>query len=99
MKKIDRYFNHQEKIFKPKINLSDNENDVTIIWDSKEYRTDQLSNKYYGTPFFDFIIKEKNAHLGVDEWEWENGSLITIPLPLNRVVQEYFNFYKRVFED
>lgn len=98
MKYLNRYkiLNENNNIPKiiPFIKIADKSSDKIIIW-NKEKRLDNVSFDYYGTPYFDWLITQKNAHLGMDEFEWEDGATVVIPYPLDISVEQYLAEYER----
>jgi hypothetical protein len=74
----------------PHIKLIDKPSDKEYQF-SKGDRLDSISQKYYGTPYFEWIIRQKNASFGVDEYEWDNDIIIKIPYPLRDTIQEYIS--------
>lgn len=78
----------------PYLKMPDKASDRVIIWTAGE-RLDNISDSYYGTPFFDWLIMQKNAHLGLDEFEWEYGSTIIIPYPLETSINQYIEAYEK----
>lgn len=78
----------------PYLNISGKASDRIIIWTENE-RLDNISQDYYGTPFFDWLIMQKNAHLGMDEFEWEYGSTVIVPYPLETSLNQYIEVYER----
>ena len=85
--------------FIPSLTIPDKESDKIITW-SKNFRLDNISLLYYNTPYYDFIIKIKNAHLGEDQYKWEDGESVIIPYPLNSTLtqlKEVFDIYKAIW--
>lgn len=95
---FNRYkpFNQQNNtpVIVPYLKIPDKGSDRVIIWTENE-RLDNISDDYYGTPFFDWLIMQKNASLGMDEFEWEYGSTVIIPYPLETSLNQYIEAYER----
>lgn len=72
----------------PFINLPVNTTDKYEIWNTEFSRTDNLSKKYYGNPFYDFIILYGNSKY-VSEFDIKDGDLIRIPFPLAKAKADY----------
>lgn len=72
----------------PFIRLSENASDKFEYWNEGFSRMDKLSKKYYGSPFYDFLIMMANPQF-LNEFEIPDNSLIRIPFPLNRVKSEF----------
>ena len=85
----------------PFIKISEAPSDKYEYWNEGLSRMDRLSLKYYGNPFYDFLILYANPqHL--NEFDIPDNSLIRIPFPLNRVKLEFEqkleNYMKRLDE-
>lgn len=78
----------------PYISLPDKPTDKSKVFNRATDRLDNLSYEYYGSPHFDWLIRLKNANLGVDEFEWEDSSPIIIPFPLRDSIQSYITAIK-----
>lgn len=62
--------------------------DKYIEWNSSKNRMDKLSQNYYGSPYFDWIILWGNPEF-ISEFDIPDGTTIRIPFPLNRVIGSY----------
>ena len=72
----------------PFVQLPVNATDKYETWNPEFSRLDKLSQKYYGNPFFDFIILLANPQF-VSEFDIPDNSLIRIPFPLSVARQDY----------
>jgi hypothetical protein len=72
----------------PFVKLPINLSDKYETWNTEFSRMDKLSYKYYGNPFYDFLILLANPQY-VSEFDIEDGSLIRIPFPLNKAISDY----------
>jgi hypothetical protein len=52
---------------------------------------DKISQQYYGTPYFGWLILLANPISGGLEWNINDGSILTIPFPLVASLQDYKN--------
>lgn len=75
----------------PFIKIEYNSNFKPEIWDKSSGRLDNISYKYYGTPFMARFILMANAHFGIDENDIPDGAIIFIPYPIEAVIQNYIN--------
>jgi hypothetical protein len=73
----------------PYVNLPQNASDKFESWNTEYSRLDKLSQKYYGSPFYDFFILYASGYLS--EFDIPDGTLIRIPFPLNKVKSDYEN--------
>lgn len=74
----------------PFVELPENSSDKFEYWNVGFSRLDKLAQKYYGNPFYDFLILYANREF-TTEWEIPDNTLIRIPFPLQTVVQQYEN--------
>jgi len=72
----------------PFVKLPVNSSDKYEYWNSEFSRMDKLSQKYYGNPFYDFLILYANGNY-VSEFDIPDGALIRIPFPLTKVKADY----------
>lgn len=77
----------------PFIKISEAPSDKYENWKVGFSRMDILSNKYYGSPFYDFFILMANPKY-LNEWEIPDGEIIRIPFPIQRVRIDYKNKLK-----
>jgi len=90
-KDYDRYYLLKKgNIYKsmPFIKIPKNNTDKYIEWKSNIDRLDKLSEKYYGSPFYDFFILYANPEF-LSEWDIPDNTIIRIPFPLD-VVKSYY---------
>lgn len=74
----------------PFINISVSNTDKYEFWKENKSRYDILSQKYYGNPFYDFLILYANPNY-LSQFDIPTDTLIRIPFPLNRALSEYEN--------
>lgn len=74
----------------PFVNLPINQSDKYETWNSEFSRLDKLSQKYYNSPFYDFLILYANGEF-MNEFDIPDGQLIRIPFPLQKVKGDYEN--------
>jgi len=74
----------------PFVNLPQNQSDKFETWNTEFSRLDKLSQKYYGSPFYDFLILYANNGF-MSEFDIPDGQLIRIPFPLQKVKGDYEN--------
>jgi hypothetical protein len=72
----------------PYVNLPANASDKFEYWNTEFSRMDKLSQKYYGNPFYDFLILYANSQY-VNEFDIPDGTLIRIPFPLSKAKSDY----------
>ena len=74
----------------PFVELPINQSDKYETWNTQYSRLDKLSQKYYGNPFYDFLILYANSSY-ISEWDIPDGYLLRIPFPLQKVKADYEN--------
>jgi len=72
----------------PFVNLPVNPSDKFEYWNTEFSRLDKLSQKYYGNPFYDFLILYANK-IYLNEFDIPDGALIRIPFPLTKAKVDY----------
>lgn len=72
----------------PFIKIRKRLSDKSKAWNKDIDRMDNLSQRYYQTPFGAIFIKMANPQYG-DEFDIPDGAFIRIPYPLNAVMQEF----------
>jgi hypothetical protein len=83
----------------PFVNLPINSSDKYEFWNTNYSRMDKLSQKYYGNPFYDFLILYAN-NIYVNEFDIPDNALIRIPFPLEKAISDYESIlsqYKQQF--
>ena len=81
----------------PMVKLPVNSTDKFEYWNSEIHRFDKLAYKYYGNPFYDFLILHANSEY-VSEFDIPENALIRIPFPLDKAKSDYkqiLNQYKQ----
>jgi hypothetical protein len=73
----------------PFVQLPINTSDKYETWNTEYSRLDKLSQKYYGNPFYDFLILYANSY--VSEFDIPDQTLIRIPFPLSKAKGDYEN--------
>jgi hypothetical protein len=79
----------------PFIRLPVNATDKYENWNTDFSRMDKLSQKYYGNPFFDFLILLANPQF-VSEFDIPDNALIRIPFPLSTARSDYENIMETI---
>lgn len=72
----------------PFVNLPTNSSDKFEYWNIEFSRLDKLAQKYYGNPFYDFLILYGN-NIYLNEFDIPDGALIRIPFPLQKAKADY----------
>jgi hypothetical protein len=82
----------------PGINLPIKPTDKYIQYRKGKLRLDKISDEYYSSPLFGWLIMTANPMAGTNEFEIPDKFIIRIPFPLNSSLQDYkkeIETYKR----
>lgn len=72
----------------PFVALPTNPSDKFEYWNTNISRMDKVAQKYYGNPFYDFLILYANR-IYLNEFDIPDGALIRIPFPLVKAKADY----------
>lgn len=72
----------------PFVRIPTNLSDKYEVWNTNFSRMDKISKKYYGNPFYDFLILLANPQVS-SEFDIEDGTTIRIPFPLAKAKADY----------
>jgi hypothetical protein len=81
----------------PYITLPAKNSDKRYIYKLGQSRLDKVSQQYYNTPYFGWLIMLANPSFGGQEWNISDGSILTIPYPLVASLQDYKNALENHF--
>jgi hypothetical protein len=80
-----------EQTVVPYVTLPSKSTDKRYIYKIGQSRMDKISQQYYGTPYFGWLILLANPNSGGLEWNINDGTILTIPFPLVASLQDYKN--------
>lgn len=89
---IDRYeeFRFNDKIKPmPGLYLTPQPNDKSVLFKLGETRLDKLSNTYYNSPYFGWLIMSANPQYGGLEFLIPDQSLVVVPFPFEDAINRY----------
>jgi hypothetical protein len=92
----DFIINGQQTVV-PYITLPVKNTDKKYIYKLGQSRLDKVSEQYYNTPYFGWLIMLANPSYGGQEWNIIDGSILTIPYPLVASLQDYKNALENHF--
>ena len=78
-----------EQTLVPYVNIPPKNSDKKFVYKVGVSRLDKISQQYYNTPFFGWLILMANPTFGGSEWNILDGSILTIPFPLVTSLQDY----------
>jgi len=88
----NRYSNflvNGEQTIVPYLNLTQKSSDKKYIYKIGQSRLDKISQQYYGSPFFGWLILQANPQFTGFEFNIPDGAVLTIPFPLVTSLQDY----------
>jgi hypothetical protein len=71
--------------------------DKKFIYKLGMSRLDKVSQQFYDSPFFGWLILASNPEFGGNEFSIPDGSVLTIPFPLLASLQDYNNALQTQF--
>ena len=75
----------------PYVEITSKPSDKNYIYKVGRSRMDKISQQYYGSPTFGWLIMMGNPIYGGQEWNIPDGTILTIPFPLVASLQDYKN--------
>lgn len=91
-----KYYNRYEEFIRdgehlivPTITLTPKSGDKVVIYNKNVTRLDKLSQQFYNTPYFGWLILLRNPEYGGIEWDIPDGVTLYIPYPLESTLLEY----------
>lgn len=89
-----------ENLTVPFLKLPSKSTDKKVIYKVNQSRLDRLSDLFYGSPYFGWLILQANPSVGGLEWNIKDGQVLIVPYPLvtslqnyKQAVDDYFFFY------
>ena len=86
----DFLINGQQTVV-PYIPLPSKSSDKSHIYIVSQSRLDKISQQYYNSPFFGWLIMMANPQYSGLETNIPDGAVLTIPFPLVASLQDYKN--------
>ena len=87
--RYSQFLNNGEQEVVPYINLPVKSTDKNYIYKVGQSRLDKISQQFYGTPFFGWLIMLSNPLAGSVEAEIPDNFRLRIPKPLVTTLQDY----------
>src|SRR5690606_31549322 len=73
----------------PFVTIPPKPSDKRFIYKTETSRLDKISQDFYSTPFFGWLIMTSNPKYGGLEWTIPDGAILNIPYPLITSLQDY----------
>ena len=90
----NRYTNfliNGEQTVVPFVPLPSKTSDKNYIFIIGQSRLDKVSQQFYGTPYFGWLVMAANPQYSGNEYSIPDGAVLTIPFPLVASLQDYKN--------
>jgi hypothetical protein len=84
----DFLINGQQTVV-PFVYLPRKTSDKNYVYKVARSRLDKVSQEFYGTPYFGWLILQANPEFGGLETNIYDGAILTIPYPLLTSLQDY----------
>ena len=81
--------NNGETTVVPYVPITSKPSDKVFVYKVGRSRLDNVSQEYYGTPFFSWLILQANPQFGGLENNIYDGAVLIIPFPLLPSLQDY----------
>lgn len=81
--------NDEEMLSPPFVKLTEKGTDTFVQYDANKSRLDKISQQYYGSPYYGWLILMANPQYGGLEWKIGDGEAIRVPLPFDDTLKEY----------
>ena len=73
----------------PHIKIPPKSSDRKISYKVGKTRLDKLSQQFYDSPYYGWLIMQANPSYGGQEWNIPDGAIITVPFPLMQSLGDY----------
>ena len=87
--RYNQFIQNGQQTVVPYVNLPPKSSDKLYIYKVGISRLDKVSQQFYGSPFFGWLIQIANPQLSSNEFNIPDGTLLTIPFPLIASLQDY----------
>ena len=73
----------------PLAKIPEKSTDKFVIYNTGKSRLDKISQQYYSSPYFGWLIMQANLEYGGLEWNIPDQSIIRVPFPLQDTINDY----------
>jgi len=87
--RYDEFLINGQQTVVPYVSLPQKTTDKTYVYKVGRSRLDKISQEYYSTPFFGWLILQANQQYGGLENNIPDGAILIIPFPLLPSLQDY----------
>lgn len=87
--RYDTFLVNGQQTVVPYVTLPSKTSDRKFIYKVGQSRMDKISQEFYGSPTFGWLIMMANPKFGGLEWNIPDGTVLIIPYPLLPSLQDY----------
>lgn len=87
--RYDTFLINGNQTVSPYITIPIKTTDKRYIYRVGQSRLDKISQQFYGSPTFGWLIMMANPTFGGQEWNIPDGTVLSIPFPLINSLQDY----------
>jgi hypothetical protein len=87
--RYDEFLINGEQTIVPFVQLPQKATDKTYIYKTGRSRLDKVSQEFYNSPVFNWLILQANSQFGGLESNIYDGAILIIPFPLIASLQDY----------
>jgi hypothetical protein len=87
--RYDEFIINGEQTVVPFVYISQKPTDQTYIYKVAKSRLDKVSQEFYSSPYFNWLILQANPQFGGLENNIYDGAILIIPFPLISSLQDY----------
>ena len=87
--RYNQFLVNGEQTVVPYVSLPSKPSDKAYIYKVGRSRLDKVSQEYYGSPFFGWLILQANPQYGGLENNIYDGAILSVPYPLITSLQDY----------
>jgi hypothetical protein len=87
--RYDEFIINGEQTVVPFVYISQKPTDQTYIYKVAKSRLDKVSQEFYNSPYFNWLILQANPQFGGLENNIYDGAILIIPFPLISSLQDY----------
>ena len=78
-----------EQTVVPFVPIPQKTTDKTYIYKVGRSRLDVVSQEFYNSPYFGWLILQANPQYGGTEWSIPDNAIIIVPFPLQQSLQDF----------
>lgn len=95
--RYNQFLQNGQQTVVPYVNIPNKGSDKRYIYKVGTSRLDKVSQQFYNSPFFGWLILQANPQFTGLEFNIPDGAVLTIPYPLINSLQDYKNSLENHF--